>query len=128
MLVSYIGEKIFLQKLSKNKNFRKVRDYCQYSGKYTGNSKLNKRNEFPAVFHNCSNYDYHFIIKGLEKHSRVKHFSIPIDKKSLKNFNSARFIFGTSLSNLLDYLTDRIHKVQCKDCACFLIMKVSRIV
>ena len=22
-------------------------------------------NEIPAVFHNCSNYDYHFIIKEL---------------------------------------------------------------
>ena len=52
-------------------NYRKVRDHCYYKSKYRGaaqsicNLKFNAPNEIPAVFHNGSNYDYHFIIKEL---------------------------------------------------------------
>ena len=66
----YLWKKI-LKKLSKNINYRKVRVPCHYTCKYTGAShstcylRLNVPNEIPAVFHNGSNYDYHFIIKEL---------------------------------------------------------------
>ena len=59
------------KKLSKSINYQKVRDYCHYTGKYSGaghsicNLKLNVPNEIPVVFDNGSNYDYHFIIKEL---------------------------------------------------------------
>ena len=59
------------KKLSKSIDYRKVRDHCHYTGKYRGevrsicNLKLNIPNEIPVVFHNGSNYDYHFISKEL---------------------------------------------------------------
>ena len=68
--VCYICGKNILKWLSKSTNYQKVRDYCQYAGKYRRtthsicNLKFNVCNEIPAVFHNGSNYDYHFIIKN----------------------------------------------------------------
>ena len=53
-------------------------------------------NEIPAVFHNGSNYDYHFIIKELankfggkfqcvgENMEKHKSFSVSVEKKSQK--------------------------------------------
>ena len=68
----YLWKKItnlkILKKLSKGINFRKVRDYCNYTDKHRGiaesicNLIFNMPNEIPVVFHNGSNYDYHFII------------------------------------------------------------------
>ena len=59
-------------KNAKDINYRKVRDHFQYTGKYRGaahsicNLKIMKLlNEVTVVFHNGSNYDYHFIIKEL---------------------------------------------------------------
>ena len=66
--VCYIGGNVIL-KISTN--YRKVRDHCQYTGKYRGaahsicNLKYYLPQESPVVFHNGSNYDYHFIIKEL---------------------------------------------------------------
>ena len=66
--VYYICGKRFLKMLSKSINYWKVRDHCYYIGKYRGvahsicNSKFNVPNEIPVVFHNSSNYDYHFIM------------------------------------------------------------------
>ena len=37
----------------------------------------------------------------------------------VKRIGSARFM-ATSLSNLVDNLTEGIHKIKCKDCDCFL--------
>ena len=53
-------------------------------------------NEIPVVFHNGSNYDYHFIIKELvneferqfeylgENTKKVLDFPVPIEKRSYK--------------------------------------------
>ena len=108
-------------------------------------------NEIPVVFHNDSNYDYHFIIKELsnefekqfkclgENTEKYKTFSVSIKKEvtkvdheiadgnesfvtisyKIKFIDSARFL-ASSLSNLVDSLADRIHKIKCKDCDCFL--------
>ena len=104
-------------------------------------------NEIPVVFHNDSNYDYHFIIKELENEfegkfeylcentENYKTFSIPIEKEvieidngnesvttmsyEIKFIDSARFM-ATLLSNLVDNLTERIDKIKCEDCDCFL--------
>ena len=49
----------------------KVRDHCHYTGEYRGaahsiwNLKCTVPKTIPTVFHNGSNYDYHFIIKEL---------------------------------------------------------------
>ena len=69
--VCYICGKRILKKLSKSINYRKVRDHCHYKGKCSGAAhsicslKFNVPNEIPVVFHNGSNYDYHFIRKEL---------------------------------------------------------------
>ena len=68
-IVCYIYGKRILQKLTKNKNYQKVRGHCHYANTYRGvahsicNLKFNVPNEIPVVFHNSSNCDYHFIIK-----------------------------------------------------------------
>ena len=69
--ICHICEKEFCTDKS-NKEFlkmQKVRDHCNYTGKYRGaahnNCNLNYKipKEIPVVFHNGSTYDYHFIIK-----------------------------------------------------------------
>ena len=107
-----------------------------------------------AVFHNGSNYEYHFILKELanefegqfeflgENKEKYKTFALPIKKEitkmdkdgnendvnifyKIKFIDSARFIVS-SLSNLVDNLAEGIHKIKCKDCDFFLEYKVSR--
>ena len=57
-----------IKKNAKDINYQKVRDHCHYIGKYRGaghsicNLKFKVPNKVPVVFHNGSNYDYHFII------------------------------------------------------------------
>ena len=87
------------KKEEKNYNNQKVRDHCQYTGKYRGAAhnicilryKIPK--EIPIVFHNGSTYDYHFIIKELvnefagnfeclgENTEKYITFSVPIKKR-----------------------------------------------
>ena len=105
-------------------------------------------NEIPAVFHNGSNYDYHFLIKELanefegqfeclgENTKKYSPFSVPVEKEvtkidkdgnesvitipfKIKFIVSARFM-TTSLSNPNNNLAERIHKIKCKDRNCFL--------
>ena len=67
----YICGKIFLKKFANDKNYRKVRDHCHFTGKYgvaahnICNLRINVPNEIPVVYYNESNFDYHFIIKEL---------------------------------------------------------------
>ena len=100
--VCYICGKRVLQKFAHNKNYRKVRHHCHYTGKYRGaahsicNLKFNVPNEIPALFHNGSDYDYHFVIKELandfdgqleclwENKEKYKAFSVPIKRKLQK--------------------------------------------
>ena len=55
------------------KKYRKVRDHDHYTGKYRGaahngcNLNYKTPKEIPIVFHNGSNYDYHFIIEPLAR-------------------------------------------------------------
>ena len=80
----------------------KVRDHCHYTGKYRGaahnicNLRHRIPKEIPAVFHNGSTYDYHFIIKELaeeferpfkclgENTEKYIAFSVPIKKQITK--------------------------------------------
>ena len=138
--ICYICKKEF------NKNDEKhykVRDHCHYTGKYRGaahnicNLRYNIPKEIPVVFHNGSTYDYHFIIKELAKEFNGNFeslgentenyitFSVPI-KKEIRNKNieitykikfidSYRFM-PTSLSKLVDNLSEGIHNNKCLDC------------
>ena len=98
--VYYICRKRTL-KNAKDINYRKFRNHCHYIGKYRGaahsicNLKFNVPNEIPVVFHNGSNYNYHFIIKELanefegqfecvgENKEKYNTFSAPIKKQKL---------------------------------------------
>ena len=59
----YICNKKFEDNNAKDKSYCKVRNHSHYTGEYrdTAHSKCNVN----RVFLNGSNYDYHFIIKGL---------------------------------------------------------------
>ena len=130
-------------------NNDKVRDHCHFTGKYRGAAhntchlryKIPKN--IPVIFHNGSTYDYHFIIKELacefegnfeclgENTEKYITFSVPIKKRienknmdityKIKFIDSFRFM-ATSLSKLVDNLTDDIHNdkcVKCKSNLCF---------
>ena len=96
----------------------------------------------PMVFHNGWNYDYNFIIKKLAEELKKQFtflgkntekyitFAIPIEKEAtridkngekitknkfyiLQFIDSARFM-ASSLSSLVDNLSEGIHKIKCK--------------
>lgn len=54
---------------NEDENYRRVQDHWHYTRKYLGfahsicNLKYKTPKEIPVVFHNGSNYDYHFIVK-----------------------------------------------------------------
>ena len=138
--VCYICKKEFDKS---DKKHHKVRDHCHYTGKYRGaaynicNLRYKIQKEIPIVFHNGCTYDYHFIIKELVKEfegnfeclgentEKYITFSVPIKKKienkdieityKIKFIDSFRFM-ATSLSKLVDNLTEDIHGDKCVDC------------
>ena len=69
--ICYFCKGKFENKYLKDKKYLKVRDHCHYTGEYSENAlsicnlKYNLPKRIPIVFHNGSNYDYHFIIKEL---------------------------------------------------------------
>ena len=100
--ICYICKEKVRYKYLKDKKYCKVRDHCHYTGKYRGaahsicNLKSSVPKETPKVFHNGSNYDYHFIMKELadkfkkgftclrENTEKYVTFTFPIGKKSYK--------------------------------------------
>ena len=116
--VCYICKKEFD---NNDKKQQKVRDHCHYTGKYRGaahnicNLRYKVPKEIPVVFHNGSTYHYHFIIKE----------SVPIKKKignkdleityKVKFIDNYRFM-SSSLSKLVDNLSEGIHNNKCSDC------------
>ena len=112
-------------------------------GKYRGaahnicNLRYKVSTEIPVVFHNGSTYDYHFIIKELVKEfegnfdclgentEKYITFSVPLKKKienknleityKIKFIDSFRFM-SSSLSKLVDNLSEGIHNNKCADC------------
>ena len=123
----------------------KVRDHCHYMGKYRGaahnicNLRYKVPKEIPVVFHNGSTYDYHFIIKELVKEfegdfdclgkntEKYITFSVALKKKienknleityKIKFIDSFRFMLS-SLSKLVDNLSEGILNNKCADCKC----------
>ena len=121
----------------------KVKDYCYFTGKYRGaaystcNLKYKIPKNIPVIFHNGSTYDYHFIIRELasefhgnfeclgENAKKYITFSVPIKKRienknidityKIKFVDSFRFM-ATSLSKLVDNLTENIHNDKCIKC------------
>ena len=113
------------------------RDHCHYTGKYRGaahnacnlNHKASK--EIPIVFHNDSTYDYLFINKELAKEFNAQFeclgknsekyitFSVPFKKHKLKFIGSFRFM-STSLSSLVNSLSDELYNAKFIDCKSYL--------
>ena len=139
---------IFGEKYANYKKYHKVRHHCHYAGAYRGavhsicNWKYSIPKEITVIFHNGSNYYYHFIIKELanafewkftcsgENTEKYISFSVPIEKEvkriskkdeeitktiswKLKLINSARFM-ACSLSNLVNNLAEGIQKIKRK--------------
>ena len=124
-------------------NNDKVRDHFHFTGKYRGaaHNTCNLRYEIPknipVIFHNGSTYDYHYIIKELASESEGNFeclgentekyitFSVPIKKRienknmdityKIKFIDSFRFM-ATSLSKLVDNLTENVHNDKCDKC------------
>ena len=130
-------------------NNDKVRDHCHLTGKYRGaahntcNLRYKIPKNIPVIFHNGSTCDYHFIIKEFacefegnfeclgDNTEKYITFSVPIKKRidnkntdityKIKFIDSFRFM-ATSLSKLVDNLTDNIHNdkcIKCKSNLCF---------
>ena len=63
---------------AKDKNHWHVRGHCHFTGQYRGaahgvfNLRFNDHNEIYVVFHNGSNYDYHFVMKILANEIKDK--------------------------------------------------------
>ena len=138
--ICYICKKEFD---NNDKKQQKVRDHCHYTGKYRGaahnicNLRYKVPKEIPVVFRNGSTYDYHFIINELVKEFKGNFeclgentekyitFSVPIKKKienkdleityKIKFIDSYRFM-SSSLSKLVDNLSEGIHNNKCLDC------------
>ena len=81
-----------LKNSSESINYLKIRDHFPYAGKQRGTEqsicylKLKVANEIPVVFHNGSNYHYHFFIKELPEclggiTEKYKTCSVPIEKE-----------------------------------------------
>ena len=132
----------------KDKKYCKVRDYCHYTGEYRDaahsicNLKYSVPKKIPIVFHNGSNYDYHFIIKELAEEFKKQFtclswnaekyitFTVPIEKEATKidknreeitknishilQFIDIAIFIATSLSNLVNKRSERILKIKCK--------------
>ena len=150
--VCYICKKEF-DADDNDKKHDKVKGRCHYTGKYRGaahnicNLRYRILKEIPVVFHNGSTYDYHFIIKELVKEferdfeclgentEKYITFSVPL-KKEIRNkdkiieityktnfIDSYRFM-STSLSKLVDNLSQGFHNNRCVDCkSCLDYMK-----
>ena len=92
----HICRKRILKKFANDKNYNKVRDHCHFVGKYRDaahsicNLKFHVPNEISVVFHNGSNYDYHFIIKELANVFEGQFECLGENTESYKTFCSNR--------------------------------------
>ena len=143
-----------------DKKYHKVKDHCHYTGKYRGaahdicNLRYKTSKEIPVVFDNDFKYDYHFIIKNLaeefegefecldENTEKYITFSVKIKKEitrkdkivkisyKIKFIDSFRFI-STSLSNLVDNLSEGFHNnrcIHCKSCLDYMTTKDEKLI
>ena len=105
----------------KNKKYCKVRDQCHYTEEYRGavhsicNLKYSVPKKISLVFHNESNYDYHFIIKELmeelekqftclgENTEKYITFTVPIEKEVTRT-DKNREEFTKNISYILQVI------------------------
>ena len=138
----YICKKRFSTDDNNGVALNKAKYHCHYTGKYRGvahvifNLRYKIPKEIPVVFYNGSTYDHHFIIKELaenfegqfeclgENTEKYFTFSVPIKKEldngklitcKIKFIDSFRFM-STSLSNLVDNLSEGLHSDNLQSC------------
>ena len=76
--IYYICKEKHNNKYANDKKYRKVRDGYHYTGEYRSpahnvcNLKFSVPKDISIVFHNGSNYDYHFILKELAEEYEEK--------------------------------------------------------
>ena len=114
------------KQFSKDKNYRKVRDYCYFTGQYRVSAhricKLNEsEGQFECLGENAENYKIFSVLieKEVAKVDKSEIENIITIAYKIKFIDSARFV-ASSLSNLVNNLGERIHKLKCEDCDCFL--------
>ena len=94
--ICYICKEKFENKYLKDKKHRQVRDHCHYTGEYRGaarricNLKHSVPKKIPIVFHNESNYYYHFIIKELAKEFKKQFTCLGENTENLYSSNRER--------------------------------------
>ena len=144
--ICYICKEKFENKYFKDEKHRKVRELCNYTGecRHAVNSichiMYSMPKKFSIVFHNGSNYDYHFIIKELAKEYEKQFtclgenfekyitFTVPREKevtridnnggKITKNISyTLQFIYSaifmaSSLSDLVKNLSEEIQRIK----------------
>ena len=125
-----------------DKKYYKVSNQCHYTEKYRGaahnicNLKFKTPKEISVTFHNGCNYDYHFIIKEqaiefkgqfqcLGENTEIYiTFSVSIKKEpdngktntyKIQFIDSFRFM-SSSLSSLVENLSEGLHNDKCTDC------------
>ena len=114
--ICYICQEKLENKYVKDKKYCKVKDHNHYTGEYRGaahsicNLKYSVPKKMPIAFHNGFNYDSHFIIKELAEELKKQFTCLG---ENTEKYISARFM-ATSLSNLVNNLFERIHKIKCK--------------
>ena len=123
------------------KKYQRLIDHCHRTGKYRGtahdicNLRYKIPKGIPVVFHNSSTYDYKFIIKELpkifegqfeclaENTENYITFSTPVKKeidngKTITykiNFSGSFRFMSSSLSSLVDNLSEGFHDTECKE-------------
>ena len=106
--ICYFYKENFENKNLKDKKYNKVRDHCHYTEEYrsaahsTCSLKYSVPKKIPIVFHDRSNYDYHFIIKEIEENfkkqftclgEKEKNFTVPIEKEVTRINKYAYFTY-----------------------------------
>ena len=124
--ICYICKEKFKNKyLKEKKNYHKVRDNCRYTGEYRYaehsicHLKYSVPKKIPIVFHNGSNYDYHFIIKELaeefkkqftclgENTEKYITFTVPIEKEVTRTDKN-----GEKITKNISYVSQFINSAR----------------
>ena len=118
-----ISKEHFEHKYTSDKNYRKVKDHCHYTGKYKSavhsicNLKCNILKKISVFFRDGLNYNYHLfsvpITKEVEKIDKNGEEVTKTVYFKLQFIDSARFM-ASSLLSLCDNLANEIHNIKCK--------------
>ena len=113
----------------------KVRDHFHYTGEYRGvvhsicNLKYSVPNKIPIVFHNGSNYDYHFIIKELAEEFKQRFTCLGENIEKYINFTVSIEKEVTRIDKNREDITKCIsYTVQFIDSAIFMASSLSNLV